>query len=209
MFIKCVPAGAVGANCFILCDEKTGIGAVIDPGEYNVYIKKAIAEAGIKELKYILCTHGHFDHVSGVAGVKSEYPDAKICIGKEDAPFLSDSNLNMANYFGFPYSPCYADLSLSDGDVLNLSDIEISVAYAPGHTPGGVLYVLKNEGIMFSGDTLFCGSIGRTDLYGGEYSVLMKTLDKIKKFPEKYIVHTGHGESTTIGRELKTNMYLR
>lgn len=208
MYIKCVPAGAISANCFVICDKKTKVGAVIDPGAYDYNVKKAIADAGIEELKYILCTHGHFDHISGIADLKEDYPEAKICIGKEDAPMLSDGNLNMANYFGMPFSPCYADAELSDGDVIMLSDIEITVACAPGHSPGGVLYVLKNEKVIFSGDTLFCGSIGRTDLYGGNYSVLMKTLKELKKYPEDFLVYTGHGESTTIGRELKNNIYL-
>lgn len=209
MYIKCVPAGAISANCYVLCDEKTKIGAIIDPGAYDFNVKKAIADAGIEELKYILCTHGHFDHITGVADLKKAYPEAEICIGKNDAPMLSDGNLNMANYFGMPFSPCYADTELSDGDVIKVSDIEITVASAPGHTTGGVLYVLNDEKVIFSGDTLFSGSIGRTDLYGGDYSVLMKTLKKFKGFSEDFVVYTGHGESTTIGRELKTNMYLR
>lgn len=209
MYIKCVPAGAISANCFVLCDEKTKIGAIIDPGAYDFNVRKAIADSGIKELKYILCTHGHFDHVTGVAGLKESYPESMVCIGKEDAPCLSDGNLSMATYFGMPFLPCFADVELSDGDVITLGDKEITVVSAPGHTQGGVLYVLKDEKVIFSGDTLFCGSIGRTDLYGGDYSVLVKTLKKFRSFPEDFIVHTGHGESTTIGRELKTNFYLR
>lgn len=208
MNIKCVSTGAIGANCFVLCDEKTKIGAIIDPGEYDTNVENAIKKLGIKELKYILCTHGHFDHITGVADLKEAYPEAEICIGKEDSPMLSDARLNAANLFGITFSPCRADVELSDGDVINLSDIEITVVAAPGHSPGGVLYVLEKEKVIFSGDTLFCGSIGRTDLYGGDYHTLMQTLEELKKYPEDFVVHTGHGKSTTIGRELKNNIYL-
>lgn len=209
MFLKCIPAGAISANCYILVDEKTKTGAVIDPGEFNRAVDNAIIASGMTELKYILCTHGHFDHISGVSALKKKYPEARICVGKEDAPFLSNDKLNLAEYFGYSFEPCYCDKELSHGDKLYLGDAEIKVYSVPGHSPGGVLYILEKENVMFTGDTLFSGSIGRTDMYGGDFAVLMKTLSKFKDFSEDFRIYPGHGGSSTIGYELKTNMYLR
>lgn len=209
MYLRCVPAGAVSANCYVLCDEKTKVGAVIDVGEFNKSIESAIADSGMKELKYILCTHGHFDHVSGVADLKKRYPDAKICIGKPDSPLLCDEYLNLATHFGAPYSPCYADVELESGDKIAVGEIEFEIYSAPGHTPGGVLYVSNGEKAIFTGDTLFYGSVGRTDLVGGDTQTLLKTLQKFKNFPKDYMIFSGHGISSSIGRELERNMYLR
>ena len=99
MILECVPVGELEANCFILCDEETKIGAVIDPGEYTEEVKTAMKNSGMEKLEYILCTHGHFDHVTGVSKIKKDYPDAKICIGKEDAPYLESGLLSLATIF--------------------------------------------------------------------------------------------------------------
>ena len=209
MFLKCIPAGAISANCYVIVDEKTKEGAVIDPGDFNRVVDNVIVASGIENLKYILCTHGHFDHISGVAALKNKYPEAEICAGKEDAPLLSSEKLNLAEYFGYSFEPCYCDKELSHGDKLFLGETEITVFSAPGHSQGGVLYVVEDEKIVFTGDTLFSGGIGRTDMYGGDFPILMKTLKKIKEFPEDFKIYPGHGGSSEIGYELKTNIYLR
>lgn len=208
MFIKCLPLGAVCANCYIISDGE-GNGAVIDPGEYNHVLQHAIDNAGINNLHYVLCTHGHFDHISGVAQLKERYPEAQVVCGAEDAPALSSSALSLADVFGLPFNPCYADKAVKNGDLLTAGGLNIKVIGAPGHSSGGVVYYLPDEGIMFTGDTLFKGSIGRTDLYGGNYSVLVKTLCKLRDYPAETVVYSGHGEKTSIDYELKYNPYIR
>ncbi len=208
MYVKGFPMGPVSANCYVICDEETKIGAVIDPGDYNGLLLKEIQNAGIEELKYILCTHAHFDHVAGAGRLKEKFPEARIVVGIEDGAALNDDVLSLAAYFGAPFYPCVADEELKNGDVLHIGNIEFSVISAPGHTPGGVLYYEKEQGVLFTGDTLFKGSVGRTDLYGGNTAVLMNTLKKIKNFPDECVVYSGHGEKTTIKHEKNYNMYL-
>ncbi len=209
MYIKVLPLGPVIANCYIICDEKTKTGAVIDPGDYNNSLLKEIAASGMTELKYILCTHGHFDHVSGAGRLKEKYPDAEIIVGEKDATALNDSVLSLAAYFGAPFYPCVADKVLKDGDTIEIGDVSFKVISAPGHTEGGVMYYCEKEKVIFTGDTIFRGSVGRTDFFGGSISALMDTLKKIKKLPEDVNVYSGHGESTTIKHETEYNLYLR
>ncbi|MBR5442040.1 MAG: MBL fold metallo-hydrolase [Clostridia bacterium] len=208
MKVTCLPLGPVCANCYIFSDG-SGNGAVVDPGEYNFGLQLAIENAGIKSLQYILCTHSHFDHVSGVAQLKERYPEAQVVCGAEDAPALSSPVLSLAESFGLPFNPCYADKPVKNGDELSVGGLKVKVLGAPGHSPGGVVYYLPQEGVMFTGDTLFKRSIGRTDLYGGDYSVLLKTLGKFKDYPAETVVYSGHGEKTSIDYELKYNPYIR
>ena len=209
MILDCVPVGELGANCYILCDEETKIGAVIDPGEYNEDVKNAIIKSGMTELKYILCTHGHFDHICGVSAMKKDYPDAKVCIGKEDGPYLENGRLAMASFFKSDFESCTPDITFSHGDSFSIGNINVETHSAPGHTPGGVLYVLENEKCIFTGDTLFKGSVGSPRFKGGNASVLLATLRGMKEIPDDYVVYAGHGESSTMGDEKRTNIYLK
>lgn len=208
MEVKCLPLGPVAANCYIISDG-AGNGAVVDPGEYNSGLEITIKNAGINNLQYILCTHGHFDHISGVAQLKDKYPQATVVCGAEDAPALSSSALSLAEVFGLPFNPCLADKTVKNGDQLSVGGLNVKVIGAPGHSLGGVVYYFPEENVMFTGDTLFKRSIGRTDLYGGDYSVLLKTLEKFKNYPAETVIYSGHGEKTTIDYELKYNPYIR
>ena len=208
MEVKCLPLGPVAANCYIISDG-AGNGAVVDPGEYNSGLEITIKNAGINNLQYILCTHGHFDHISGVAQLKEKYPQATVVCGAEDAPALSSPALSLAEVFGLPFNPCLADKTVKNGDQLSVGGLNVKVIGAPGHSLGGVVYYFPEENVMFTGDTLFKRSIGRTDLYGGDYGVLLKTLSKFKNYPAETVIYSGHGEKTTIDYELKYNPYIR
>lgn len=207
MFLKSIALGPVAANCYVICNSQK-VGVVIDPGKFNPKLEGVISESGMEKLRYIICTHGHFDHTSGVSGLKQKFPDAKIVIGKEDAPALSDPNISAAAVFGVPFEPCYGDVLVTEGDVLRIGEISLKVICTPGHTQGGILLYCEEEHIAFTGDTLFRGSVGRTDLYGGSYATLSESLKKIKRLPAETVLMCGHGENTTVEWELKHNPYL-
>ncbi len=207
MYIKVLPLGPVSANCYVVCDDNK-IGAIIDPGDYNGVLESAITYSGMKELKYIICTHCHFDHVSGVGRLKEKYPDAIVVAGREDAPALSDAVLSAAADFDLPFYPCYADKTVENGDILPLGDLTLEIISTPGHTKGGIIIYCPQEKVAFTGDTLFKGSVGRTDLYGGSHAQLMESVKKIKQFTNDTVLFCGHGESTTVDRELMYNFYL-
>ncbi len=210
MYIKTLPLGYVCANCYIIKDELSGEGAIVDPGDCNLRLEQEILKAEIKSLKYILLTHGHFDHIAGVNELKEKYPEVKVVIGEFDAPLLSDSSLSLAAVFGCPFTPCYSDLTVVDGDSLTLGETEIKVVFTPGHSLGGVVYYVPSESLAFTGDTLFKGSIGRTDLYGGDLNTLTLSLQKLKKMlPRETVIYSGHGESSKMSYELTYNYYLR
>ena len=208
MYIENVFISPSAANCYILCDETTGEGAVVDPGDYTAHLLKAIEKSPVKNLKYILCTHGHFDHTGGVCRLKEHYPEALVAIGAGDAAALSDSILGLFDIFGVPFYPSSADLRLRGGDTVALGGISFKVLETPGHTAGGVCYYCEDEKILISGDTLFCGSVGRTDFPGGSMEILKNSLEKLKALPDETAVYPGHNGETDIGSEKRYNPYL-
>lgn len=209
MYIKRIPIGPATANCYIICDEKSGEGAVIDAGGFDDALLEEISVAKIKSLKYILCTHGHFDHISGIPELKKRFPEAEITISTEDAPLLSDSKKSLAEYFGV-FQPCFkADKAVKDGDELFLGDTCLRVMLTPGHSRGSVCYICDSERLLFSGDTLFKFTVGRTDLWGGDSTLLSQSLEKIMTLPDDYTVFTGHNIETTIGSERVRNRFFR
>jgi len=208
MVLKHLTLGDLGTNCYVLCDEESKEGAVIDPAVYSVEIEKAIIEAGIKSLKYIICTHGHFDHVGGVCELSRKHPQAEIVAGKDEATLLRSPMLNLSGHFGYPFEMFDADLSVEGGDVLALGENTFKVYSAPGHTKGGIVLVCENAEIIFSGDTLFMGSIGRTDFPGGSFEILENSLKKLLEIEGDPILYPGHGESTSLLFEKANNPFL-
>ena len=196
--------GLIRENCYVITDAATGETAVIDPGSFDERLKKAVGEPA--KVKYILLTHRHFDHVTGVPGLKA-YTGAKVIIHGEDAPGLKDE-MRRAASSGF--QPVGADLTVGDGDTLTLGGLSIRVLHTPGHTKGGVCYIIDDVvgSVMFSGDTLFLNDIGRMDFPDGDWRDMVASLKKLEELPGDYTVYPGHGPSTTLGFERKNNRYF-
>lgn len=197
--------GMVYANCYIVKDEESGDAFVVDPGAYNKRFESALREAGVEKLRYILLTHGHFDHISGVKELKENF-GGEIVIHREDAECLYDKSKSLASKFFFPQHDVTADVLVKDGDRLSFGGGEIEVIHTPGHTRGSVCYIL--EDIMLSGDTLFRNSIGRTDFPGGSIEEMKESLKRLAALERNYTVYPGHAESTTLEAEKKYNPYM-
>lgn len=206
MIIKTLPLGPIMANCFIVGCENTKSAVVIDPGDEVNKILLALANEKLT-VKYIINTHGHFDHVGANKRLK-DATHAPILIHKGDADMLLHVSM-AAMAFGMTGedSPP-ADQTIDDGDTITFGDITLKVLHTPGHSPGGVS--LHSNGVVFVGDSLFAGSIGRTDFPGGDYDTLIRSI-KTKLLPlgDDVVVYSGHGPETTIGRERRFNPFLQ
>ncbi len=194
-------------NTFIVTETETGDTLVVDPGLPE---ESLIQELSGKNVKYILLTHGHFDHICGVKLVKDTC-NAEIVIHKDDEELLSDGDKNCfnENCAGYVLPVITADILTEDGTELPFGNTVITVLHTPGHTLGGVCYLFKNEKIMFSGDTLFKLSTGRTDLYGGNGRQELRSLRNMAGLEGDYRVFCGHGEDTTLDFERENNRYIR
>lgn len=197
--------GMVYANCYIVTDEESKEAFVVDPGVYNKRFEAALRAAGVEKLRYILLTHGHFDHISGVKALKEDF-GGDVVIHREDAGCLYDKSKSLASKFFFPQHDVTADVLVDDGQRLPFGEGEIEVIHTPGHTKGSVCYTI--EDIMLSGDTLFKSSIGRTDFPGGSFEEIKASLKKLAALEKNYTVYPGHDVSTTLEREKKYNPYV-
>ena len=194
------------SNCYLLVDEKTGEGAVVDPAWYGDALKKAIGDT---KIKYILLTHGHFDHIFGVHGLR-EASGAKVVIHEKDAGHLLDPKKSLAEgNFTETQIPVEADMFVKDGDILTLGDEEIKVMHTPGHTMGSVCYICENDRVILSGDTLFCMTAGRTDFPDGSDEMMIASLKRLIALEGDYVVYPGHNRMTTLESERKRNWYIR
>ena len=199
MEVKVLQVGPIGTNCYILEDEKARAAAVIDPGDEAGRILQVIEDDGV-DVKYILLTHGHYDHTTAVPQLHKALPQAEIYIHRADA--------NGAGSQLFPLAGQIPDLKFYDeGDTLALGDMTIQVLHTPGHSKGSV--TLKVGDVLFCGDTLFAGSCGRTDLAGGSYAEIMASLKKLGQLPGDYHVCPGHDVTSTLERERRSNPFLR
>ena len=202
MEIKTLHLGLIKTNCYLLSTGKAAV--VIDPGFDRPSTLDFLNENADKE-RLILLTHAHFDHIGG-AEILREKTGAKIGIGELAADGLNDTKLNLSAMFHAHISPFKPDFTYKNGDIIRVGDIELHVISTPGHTVGGVSYLVGD--CLFSGDTLFQNSIGRTDFPGGDLRVLQHSLKKLMSLPPDTAVYPGHGDATTIAREKENNMFV-
>lgn len=205
MILKSMALGPIMANCYVLGCENTREAAVIDPGEEAERILDALNEEGLT-LKLILNTHGHFDHVGANRELKMAVPGAQLMIHGDDAPMLGQL-AHSARMFGMQAenSPD-PDRLLQDKEAVSFGDVKLDVVHVPGHSPGGVAFV--SDAGIFVGDTLFAGSIGRTDLPGGNFDTLIASIqNKLFQYDDDTPVYPGHMGPTTIGQEKRFNPF--
>lgn len=206
MIIEKLAVGPLMANCFILGCEKTKEAAVIDPGDETDRILLSLAELRLT-VKYIINTHGHFDHVGGNKEMK-DATGADILINSLDAPMLSQLSAAAASFGLATDNSPPPDQTLKDGDTIFFGTITLKVIHTPGHSQGGI--ALFTDGNLFVGDTLFAGSIGRSDLPGGDLHTLISSIkNKLFVLDDDVKVFPGHGPETTIGQEKRTNPFVR
>lgn len=196
--------GQLQENCFILFDENKDA-FVVDPGGSSENIIEAIEKNSLN-IKYILLTHGHFDHVGAVAALVKKYK-APVYLSKEDRAFLESPKEVRTSAFGMQIEAAEVDVFVKEGDEIPFSEGNIIVIETPGHTLGSVCYLFENY--LFAGDTLFNGSIGRTDFPESDHSLMVESLKKLKKLDDEIYVLSGHGPESQISYEKMANPYLR
>ena len=198
--------GSVSTNCYFAINDETKEVVIIDPGAAAKQLAAKVIERGLKPAA-ILLTHGHFDH-AGAAEELAKLLDIKIYAQKAEQETLENPGINLSGWEG-KSEVYHADEYVADEAILSLAGFEIRVLHTPGHTVGGCCYYLAEQGTLFSGDTLFCTSIGRTDFPKGSASQLIRAInEKIMILPDETAVYSGHGEMTSVGMERMHNPFL-
>jgi glyoxylase-like metal-dependent hydrolase (beta-lactamase superfamily II) len=205
MQIETLAVGPLQVNCFIVACEKTREALVVDPGDEAERILQRVQACGL-QLKLIVNTHGHFDHIGGNR-LLVEQSGAELLIHQDDLPVLRRAREH-ASLYGMRVTPSPEPTRLlAGGETLEVGELRFRVLHTPGHSPGGIC--LLGDGHLFAGDSLFAGSVGRTDLPGGDHDTLIEGIRRqLLVLPEETVVHPGHGPDTTIGREKRVNPYL-
>ena len=203
MEIKVLPLGNIQANCYLISNESAAV--VIDPGFDSEIVTNFLMENSTKE-RLIILTHCHFDHIGGAYNLRKD-TGVKIAIGFFENPALSDLEVNLSKMFGAKLTPFSADILLNDNEEFFVGDLCFKVIHTPGHTIGSICLLLGE--ILFSGDTLFAGSIGRTDFPGGNFSTLEASIKKLYTLNGDTTVLSGHGEQTKIEYEKQQNPFIR
>ena len=207
VIVKRIVVGVIGTNCYVAYNEGSDRCVLVDPGDDVQKIKDRLDGFGVKPA-VILLTHGHFDHIWAVPGITAAYPDVKIYAGRGEDALLHDPELNCTARGHNPMT-VNADRLLDDNEEFEAAGLRFTTLAVPGHTAGSVCYYDRENGILFSGDTLFCGSMGRTDLPTGDERAIFESLVRLRLLPDETCVYPGHADTTTIGAEKKTNPYFR
>ena len=212
LLLDVFPVGPIQANCVLVGDRAAGVLAVVDPGDEPQRIMERIAATGC-DVAMVLHTHGHLDHAAGTAGVVRDLPDG-VPVGLHRDELELYRNLPMqGRMFGLEVeAPPEPTVWLEHGQRLAVGGLELEIRHTPGHSPGGVCFVVRGPGdpVVISGDILFAGSIGRTDLWGGSFPMLERSIrEQLYTLPDATRVVSGHGPMTTVGHEKATNPFVR
>jgi glyoxylase-like metal-dependent hydrolase (beta-lactamase superfamily II) len=196
------PCGFIAANCYVVSHQGYNSCFLVDPGAPNPKLEKYIADEKLIP-EYIILTHGHGDHTGGIDRMKELFPDIKLIAGKKEAKLLYNRDLSMGQ------GGIVADIEVTDGEEMDLCGFHLKFIETPGHTPGGICIYIEKEGCLFSGDTLFQFSIGRTDFPGGDFAQIEDSIvNKLFKLPDDTHVFCGHEGDTTIGNEKRYNPFV-
>ena len=202
MKLEAMPVGMIGTNCYLLWDDTAAnAAAIVDPGGDAEQILAAVKRNGL-DVKMILLTHGHFDHVLGVPGILKEYPGLPVYLTETDYPEARDGG-----QFGYAMGAVDSIRFWDEGDTVELGNLRIDVLRTPGHTPGSV--VLRVEDALLTGDTLFAGSCGRTDFPGGSFREMQRSLKRLADLPGDYRVYPGHEGCSTLEHERRYNPFMQ
>ena len=208
--LECKTVGLLNTNCYLFSCKKNSEALIIDPGfkENEVDIFLNMINENDLQLKYIVNTHGHIDHISGNSILKGA-TGAEILIHKNDAELLVNPHKNLSTMLGFSLSDIPADRFLKNMDIVEFGSVKLKVLHTPGHTKGSISLYCKSERIVFTGDTLLAGSIGRTDLPSSSFKDIMYSLNiLLKRLPNQTVIYPGHGIKTNIGTEKLTNPFF-
>jgi hydroxyacylglutathione hydrolase len=208
MILEMLTVGPFQENCYVIGEEESGVGAIVDPGDEAARIALAVEQTNL-EIGQILVTHAHIDHVGAVGALADEYA-CPVLMHAEAEPMLKQLP-TQAMMMGLRFGKVpTVDRYIEDEEVLEVGGLRLESRYTPGHAPGHLAFYVESESLVLSGDALFAGSVGRTDLFGGSMEVLMRSIrERLLTLPHETRVYSGHGPQTTIGNERAYNPFLQ